>query len=268
MLVFLFSAMLLIQDPHDHPGPEENTEFAPIPENNVVDFGPFSVTVPVGTLLTPEENAPQMFALLRQEYIPNCNGIFFSSSNEWDYGVAIQYVPDQVFSIYPQLDPEAWASIFKKRHLLNAGPGSADSEMVVPPNWDEQGHSFTLGMSYPLPDEQDHDIVIKKVWVSNMGAIIFSMRATSAGYRIHNGEINRILSSVKINPEALSAPPPADAISYTELYSVTPRAADPTPPAPASNESGIVLLGMFLGFVLLAVSISIVVLKKMKNRAS
>lgn len=208
-------------DEHNH-SDENMVYFQPLSVGAVVQLKNFQITIPEGTFYATEENVPLMLPLTGAKDIPQCVGMFYSNSNNWDYNVIVQHFPDYAFKLEPAIEANIFTDFFQNTNLYRLSPFNGQADVVIPPTYQREENSFTLGMQYT---EEDHTLVIiKKVYVSKHGALILSYKANDKAFVAEPEAIDRIMNSVTINQDFTDDLTVEKAeLSYLELLGFKPN---------------------------------------------
>ena len=206
---------------------ESDGRFSPITPGNDIYVGNFILNIPNNTFYADESNVHHMFHLAGQEFIPNCVGMFFSQSANWNYSVTVQYMDFQPVVMEPPLSEQDALDIFTKTHLHYMVPfDGIDAVMVYPPEYDrseENAQNFTVGFRYIDKDGQGA-VYLKKLWISSEEAMLFSLQATEQAYVDHEKELNAILASVRPNENpTFHGVPQGNVFSYLEILGLSPK---------------------------------------------
>ncbi len=229
---------------------DDAVRFQPISPGNVVSLGSFSFEIPPGVVFADEQNVHHLFKLTGADYVPNCAGMFVSSSNTWDYNIVIQYLPGQRFRLAPEMEGAQFLSVFARNHFYTLKPVEPGSQPALfwEPNYDRDQHAFSLGMSY-LDFHSEPYVYVKKIWVTDQDALVFSLMSKEPAYLTDQEPIEAVFSSVRVaEGRAPAADDDAEAMSYLQLLGMQPSPVEPAAPAPSLTLS-ITLLVIGLGFL-------------------
>jgi len=232
---------------HEHGEDDGFVYFEPMSTGALVQHKNFLLSVPEGTFYTGEENVQMMLPLTGAEQIPNCVGIFYSNSNNWNYSAVVQHFGDLAFTLEPQLDPQLLTDFYTQNHLYLNRPLNGQADVVIPPTYQREENSFTLGMQYT---EEDHTLVIiKKIYATQHGALIISYKGDDAAFQAEPEAIEKILHSVATDQNYQNDADAAKApVSYLKLLGFNPQVTLFEPEA-ASEEMGkeFIILSVLLG---------------------
>lgn len=229
LLLFLLTTLIhqepqLDQSKHDHSHSEDDgfIYFQPLSSGAVLEHKNFQILIPDGLYYANEENVPLMLPLTGASEIPNGVGIFYSNSNNWNYSAVVQHFGDTSFSLEPQMSAESITGFFKINHLQKLTAFNGQADVVIPPTYQREENSFTLGMQYT---EEDHTLVIvKKIYATESGALVITYSGSDQAYAAEPEAIDKILHSVSINQnfkdEHLSQSTP---MSYLQLMGFVPQ---------------------------------------------
>lgn len=217
VLACLFSLVMFQDDGHD-------VRFTPIPAGNVIELGSYRFEIPEGAYYTGADNVQHLFKLAGASFIPHAAGIFYSNASTWDWSVTVQHIPGR-FLLAPKVEEAALLAHFSEYNLYTQEPINEAPNVIMPPTYDEAEQSFTLGLHYPPhaseDDGHDHNYVfIKKVWVTQFDAMIFSVRAQKAAFDDEFGVISDILTSVEVVPRDQVIDEDVQPSSYLSLLGV------------------------------------------------
>ena len=264
--VFLFGLMGLqntAQTPGDEPENEARISFEPLYPGNQIQIGEFKLTVPDGFFFADEGNAHHMYRLAGADYIPNCVGIFFSNQANWDFAIVAQYYQGKNLVLAPEATDELVSGQFAGHHLYYMRPVQGDFKMVIPPTLDLERGSFVVGVSYDNTENAENSgVFIKKIWIRNGNAMIFSLGSTSIGYDRNAKEILTAFDALEIVADPAPAPGDQPQVSYLELLGLSPQFV------PIEEQPSYMVFSLFaavFGILLLVVALRI---KKAREMAA
>lgn len=222
--MLLLLTLLVLHQSDDLPenvNEEDMVYFKPLLEGSEVNFQNFHIIVPESTLYADEENAPLMIPLTGAIDIPNCVGIFYSNAGTFNYSVIVQHYGQNAFTLKPEIASENLIEAFKKHHLYRNQPFNGQADVVIPPTYQREENSFTLGMQYT---EEDHTLVIvKKIYATPFGALVLSYKGNEGAFVTEPEAIDRIFNSVSLNHDFTSEiNQEAAPVSYLELLGFSP----------------------------------------------
>lgn len=197
----------------------DDTRFTPITEGNVLDFGPFNMTIPDGVLVALGSDAQYMYRLMHVDTIPNCEAIFFSASATWSYGVSLQWVPGSDFLFGPPLNAEQFNGLWDGRDIVSGKKDDKKRNIRFPfeLNTDEASAFF----GYETFHGEDHnDIVARKVYLSEEGVLVLTLRSEGIQHEAFEEEIGRIFSGMIVPSPPKSAQPRAGQHSFVSLFGI------------------------------------------------
>ena len=224
LLLVLFQETTAAADNHGHEHGEDDgfVYFQPMASGALVQHENFIISVPDGVFYSGEENVAMMLPLTGATQIPNCVGIFYSNSNNWNYSAVVQHFGDLSFNLEPQLDPQVLTDFYKHNHLYRLTPFNGQADVVIPPTYQREENSFTLGMQYT---EEDHTLVIiKKIYATLHGALVITYKGDDAAFQAEPEAIEKIFHSVAVDANYQDdAEAAATPVSYLKLLGFSPQ---------------------------------------------
>jgi len=209
----------------NHLHSDQGARFLPISPGNVITIGNFSYEIPEGSVYVDAENVHHMFTLVGADNVPNCVGMFVSSSNTWDHSITVQHLPGQSISLEPKLASHQLEMMFSMKHFLTLKPVEPKQEasVVWPARHDPETHSFSFGMRYLEGEDQTPYYYIKKIWATGEDALVFTLKAKESAYLSEQEAIEAALNAVVPAAEAEPAASINDpaALSYLTLLGLT-----------------------------------------------
>ncbi len=234
------------------------TRFTPITEGNVVRVGDFDLIVPEGQFLAYAENAQYMFHLLQAQNIDRCEGVLFSASATWSYGISIQFEPSNNFLFQPSLSAEQFDQLWQGRSIFTVEKDDIVRKVRYPFEMNPEEKSVFFG--YEEPDEDGHDVVVaRKIYMSNEGLLVLTLRSDLLQHDAFEAEILRAFRE-SVTPSTYDAKTPAAGQqSVLQLLGV-PLSLNPTTTEPSAGSGAesvepegpnLVLSGVVIGVALL-----------------
>lgn len=234
------------------------TRFTPITEGNVIRVGPFDLVVPEGQFLAYAENAQYMFHLLQAQNIDRCEGVLFSSSATWSYGISIQFEPSNNFLFQPEITADQFEQLWQGRSIFTVEKDGLPRKVRYPFEMNTEEKSVFFG--YEEADEDGHDVVVaRKIYMSNEGMLVLTLRSDLLQHDAFETEILRAFRE-SVTPVTYDAKiPVAGQQSVLQLLgvalSLNPTAAEPPPASRAGSVEpegpNLVLSGVVIGVAVL-----------------
>lgn len=254
MVCLILGFSMFWQSEEAKPG---KTHFTPIPEGNVIQVGPFEFTVPESQLLAYGENAQYMYRLLQAQSIDRCEGILFSTSATWSYGISIQFEPSNDLVYQPVLTAEQFEQLWQGRSIFSGNNGDLERKVRYPLEMNAEEKSVFFGYDEKGADGQEI-VIARKVYMSNEGMLVLTLRSDLLQHSAFEPEILRAFHE-GVTPAAYDSKPPAGGQkSVLQLFgvrlSLNPSAATPPANSPAATEPegpNLVLSGVVIGIALL-----------------
>ena len=190
---------------------QSDNAFRTITAGNHIDHGPFKMIIPQGSMYVPPENVQAMYRLMGTDSIPGCVGMFISSSNQWDFAVSVQYL-DQTVLLRPELPYEAWEELVLTKHILSRDVLNMPGEVHLPPQYDYDEGSFTVGVKYTEPDNRVVSY-IRKLWAVPKGGLVLTLMAKNNSDEYDAELISQIFGSVQVLDKT-----PKQKMSYAVNY--------------------------------------------------
>ncbi|CAM2008142.1 hypothetical protein [Acanthopleuribacter pedis] len=215
-MVFLLSLPLAFQEAEEE---KDDTRFLPVTEGNVIEVGPFLLTVPTGILMAYSENAQYMYRLLHVENIPNCEAVMFSMSGTWTYGISVQWFPSNNVLLEPIVDAPTFERLWNQRDVVSGKSDGVPRTVIYPFTVNLEEHSAFFGYKAEPKDEHS-DIVARKVYVSDQGALIMTLRSNVLEHDAFEEEILRVFHEAVSPPGLPEQEVTLDSRSYLTLFGV------------------------------------------------
>jgi hypothetical protein len=194
-----------------------------LPPGNQVYFGEFVLTVPEGAFLAIEEDAEPMYPLIKLHHLNKGVGVFFDANANWDWGIAVQYYPNEVAISEIPLEPSVVADTFStQNHLFFLEPleGESATTVIMPPQWSDDRTSFELGIHYDEGKADQLGYFLKKAFFGKQGTLVFSARIQEDAYIDRIETVERVFNeTVGFLPvEETSTPPDLELKPYIQFF--------------------------------------------------
>ena len=209
----------------------DKERFTPITEGNVLQAGPFTYRVPAGNYYAFGADATHMFRLLHAESIPNCEGVFFSASATWTYGVSLQWFSSSDLLFQPKINHEKFIGLLNNVNFKTGRQSKEPHQVVYPFEINEDENSAFFG--FRTMDSGHDEVLARKIYLADEGVLVLTLVSKGDQHEFFEKEILNVFSAV--DPVAFTPrKPEAGAQSYLNFFGI-PLKITPTPPPPSAE---------------------------------
>lgn len=201
----------------------QRVEFQPLTAGNQLVYGEFTIDIPSGTLYALEEDAHNMYPLLKFHEFKNGVGIFYDANANWDWAIGVQYIPDQIADTTIELPENTLDNFFlTQRHLHFLTPLSETNQSTIflPPMMNDTLTSFEMGVHYSAGPEDNRGYFAKKVFMGSEGTLVLVARIVEVNFIDRIELVERVLNEAITVNLSDAAPDPEKVIPYPNFLGI------------------------------------------------